>query len=85
MKQRERILDRGAVPRISTIRTLRMEIIWHILLTVCSGTTCLEQDVQQFETKAQCKTMLVEYTEMPADGHWDTVKYICKPLDSVSL
>jgi len=62
-----------------------MEIIWHILLTVCSGTTCLEQDVQQFETKAQCKTMLIEYTEMPADGHWDTVKYTCKPLDSVSL
>ena len=29
--------------------------------------------------------MLVEYTEVPADGHWDTVKYICKPVGSVSL
>ena len=62
-----------------------MEVIWHILLTVCSGSTCLEQDVQQFDTKLKCESMLVEYTEVPADGHWDTVKYICKPLGSVSL
>ena len=62
-----------------------MEIIWHILLTVCSGSTCLEQDVQWFETKAQCETMLVEYVEVPVDGSWDTVEYICKPVGSMSL
>jgi len=62
-----------------------MEIIWHILLIVCAGSTCLEQDVQQFETKVKCETELVEYVDSPADGHWDTVTYVCKPLGSVSL
>ena len=33
-----------------------MEIIWQILLTVCSGSACLEQDVQRFDTKAKCET-----------------------------
>jgi hypothetical protein len=62
-----------------------MEFVWHILLTVCSGSTCLEQDVQWFDTKAKCETELVEYVDMPADGHWDTVTYIGKPVDSVDL
>ena len=62
-----------------------MEFVWHILLTVCSVSLCLEQDVQRFDTKAKCETQLVEYTDMPADGHWDTVVYTCKPVDSVDL
>ena len=62
-----------------------MEFVWHILLTVCSGSTCLEQDVQWFDTKAKCEIELVEYVDMPTDGHWDTVDYICKPVDSVDL
>ncbi len=62
-----------------------MEIVWHILLTVCSGSTCLEQDVQRFETKSKCESMLVKYTEVPADGSWDKVEYVCKPVGSVSL
>jgi len=59
-----------------------MELIWHILLTVCLGSTCIEQDVQWFETKSQCDQMLVEYSEIPADGDWDIVEYICKPVGS---
>ena len=59
-----------------------MELIWHILLTVCLGSTCIEQDVQQFDTKADCDKMLVLYSEIPADGDWDTVEYICKPINS---
>ena len=55
------------------------EIIWHILLTVCVGSTCLEQDVQWFENRAQCEIMLVRYAEIPADGDWDSVEYVCKP------
>ena len=58
------------------------EIIWHILLTVCVGSTCLEQDVQWFENRAQCEIMLVHYAEIPADGDWDSVEYICKPVGS---
>jgi len=59
-----------------------VEFIWQILLTVCLSGTCLQQDVQWFETKAKCETMLVEYVEVPADGSWDTVEYVCKPLGS---
>lgn len=62
-----------------------MEIIWHILLTVCSGSTCLEQDVQRFETKTTCETVLEEYVKVPTDGSWDTIEYVCKPVGSVSL
>ena len=59
-----------------------MQTIWHILLTVCSGSTCLEQDVQWFAKEQQCKAMLVEYVEIPVDGDWDTVEYVCKPVGS---
>ena len=61
-----------------------MEIIWHILLTVCIGSTCIEQDVQWFESKADCNEMLNVYLEMPSDGDWDTVEYICKPVNSLN-
>ena len=59
-----------------------MEIVWHILLTVCLGSTCIEQDVQWFDTKSDCDKMLKLYSEIPADGDWDTVEYICKPVGS---
>ena len=42
----------------------------------------MEQDVQWFEKEQQCKTMLVEYVEIPVDGDWDTVEYVCKPVGS---
>ena len=62
-----------------------MEVIWHILLTVCLGSTCLEQDVQWFKTQEECRYMLKQYSAVPADGDWDTVEDICKPVGSVSL
>ena len=62
-----------------------MDIIWHILLTVCMSSTCLEQDVQWFKTKVECNEMLRQYVEVPPDGDWDTVEFQCKPVGSVSL
>ena len=62
-----------------------MEIIWHILLTVCLGQSCLQQDVQWFENKLKCEEMLNVYQMLPKDGDWDTVEYQCKPVSSVSL
>ena len=61
-----------------------MNVIWHILLTVCSGSTCLEQDVQWFDSEKECQTMLVEYVAIPTDGDWDTVTYVCKPKGSIA-
>jgi hypothetical protein len=60
-----------------------MEIIWHILLTVCIGSTCVEQDIQWFDNEPECKEMLIEYVKIPTDGDWDSVEYVCKPLGSV--
>lgn len=62
-----------------------MELIWHILLTVCLGSTCIEQDVEWFETKIECEKVLNVYSEMPADGDWDSVEYQCKPVGSTSI
>ncbi len=59
-----------------------MEIIWHILLTVCLGSDCISQDIQWFDEEQQCKEMLVTYSSIPPDGDWDTVEYICKPVGS---
>jgi hypothetical protein len=61
-----------------------MEIVWHILLTVCLGSTCLEQDIQWFDSQEECESMLPAYTGLPIDGDWDTVKYECKPIGSLS-
>ncbi len=61
-----------------------MEIVWHILLTACLGSTCVEQDVQWFDTEQECNKMLDVYMSIPTDGDWDTVEYQCKPLGSVS-
>jgi len=61
-----------------------MEVVWHILLTVCLGSTCLEQDIQRFDSRIECDKMLQVYIEIPADGDWDSVVYECKPVGSTS-
>jgi len=59
-----------------------MQVIWHIMLTVCLGSNCVSQDIQWFDTEEECLVMLATYTAIPADGDWDTVEYICKPKGS---
>lgn len=59
-----------------------MEVIWHILLTVCIGSSCMEQDIQWFDTEQQCFEMLSVYKSIPIDGDWDSVEYQCKPVGS---
>ena len=61
-----------------------MQTIWHRLLTVCLGSTCVEQDVQWFDEEEKCREMLPVYVSIPADGDWDTVEYVCKPVGSRS-
>jgi len=59
-----------------------MEVIWHVFLTVCLGSTCINQDVQWFDTKEDCDKMLIQYVNILPDGDWDTVEYVCKPVGS---
>ena len=62
-----------------------MQIIWHILLTVCLENTCAEQDIQWFDTEKACMQSLEAYTQIPQDGNWDSVTYECKPLNSTGV
>ena len=64
-----------------------MNNIWHLLLTACLDTQmmqCATQDVQHFDTQNQCEKALVEYTEIPPDGPFQTVEWQCKPIGSSS-
>ena len=54
-----------------------MEIMWHILLTVCLQSDCITQDVQWFDSKQDCYDMLPIYQLIPPDGRWDAVEYKC--------
>ena len=42
-------------------------------------------DCNEFVTKQECDDMIKFYAELPADGSWDTVEYICKPVGSTSI
>jgi len=64
-------------------KEIKLQILWHLLLTVCSGSSCLEQDIQWFENKQSCEIIRTLYIEIPTDGDWDTVNYVCKPINSV--
>ena len=61
-----------------------MDLIWHILLTACLGNSCVEQDVQWFESRDECEAMISEYLAIPPDQNWTSVTYQCKPLNSLS-
>jgi len=54
-----------------------MEVIWTLLLTVCSTSHCATQAVQRFEEKSQCVEMRLLHEELPQDGGWKTVDYKC--------
>ena len=55
------------------------DVIWHILLTVCLNGDCATQDVQWFDTKESCHEWLIKYKQIPRDGEWDSIEWICKP------
>ena len=63
-----------------------MEIIWTLLLTAClSDTNCKYQDIQWFESEKECNAMKLLHEEIPTDGDWKTVNYVCKPVGSEAL
>ena len=54
-----------------------MEVIWTLLLTVCSDVSCLTQDVQWFDTQAACTEMKIVHEEYPPDGYWKSIDFVC--------
>ena len=57
------------------------EIIWTLLLTVCSDASCATQTIQWFEEKPQCVQMKTIHEALPEDGHWKSVEYKCELLN----
>lgn len=54
-----------------------MEVIWTLLLTVCSDVNCLTQDVQWFDTYDACIEMKIVHEDYPPDGHWKSIDFVC--------
>ena len=53
-------------------------MIWSLILTACTTTVCLEQNIQWFEDKQECIEFKLLHEELPEDGNWNTIKYNCK-------
>ena len=45
-----------------------MEVIWVLLLTVCSNTGCISQEVLEEKTEQDCHYQRVSHDTMPSDG-----------------
>ena len=54
-----------------------MEVVWSLMLTVCSLDTCATQTIQWFEEKPKCVEMRTLHEELPIDGDWKSVTYKC--------
>ena len=62
-----------------------MEILWAVYLEVCLISSCISQEVQRFDppqAEIKCAEMLQAYVSVPADGPWDSIEWVCKPLHS---
>jgi len=61
------------------------QLLWAVYLEVCLGSSCTAQEVQRFDppqAEVKCAEMLEAYVKVPADGRWDSVECVCKPLHS---
>ena len=54
-----------------------MEVIWSLMLTVCSQDTWATQTIPWFEEKPKGGEMRTLHEELPIDGDWKSVTYKC--------
>ena len=57
------------------------EIIWTLLLTVCSDASCATQTIQWFDEQPKCIEMKVLHEDFPQDGNWKSVEYSCSMVN----
>lgn len=60
------------------------EVIWHLLLTVCLQDVCRSQEIQWFANEPECNVSKAIYEEIPQDGPWTLIEYVCKPRNSIA-
>ena len=59
-----------------------MEIVWVLLLTVCSHTGCISQEVLQEKNEQDCHYQRLVHDTLPSDGDWVSITWECKPKNS---
>jgi len=62
-----------------------MEIVWVLLLSVCSTNQCITQTVLETTAKDKCIYHKVMHEQVPPDGSWGSIEYTCQPKDSVQI
>ena len=55
-----------------------MEIIFSLIVSVCTEDLCLTQPLQDFRKLDDCYIAKQLHDEIPKDGDWINVEYICK-------
>lgn len=62
-----------------------MNIIWALILTVCSTDMCSTQNIQWFNEPEQCQRMKQAHEDLPVDGSWQSVRYSCVIINGVEV
>ena len=53
------------------------------MLQVCSSFGCQDQMVAEFNTQDNCHIAQWQHEQIPTDGDWKSVEYICIPKGSI--
>lgn len=62
-----------------------MLIEWILILTVCDLQGCVSQKVDNYENEEVCLIDKADYEQIPRDGGWKSINYICKPANSEKI
>ena len=54
-----------------------MDIVWVLILSVCSTNQCVTQTISSYQNEEQCMVIKNEHETIPKDGHWKSINYIC--------
>lgn len=57
-------------------------IVWVLLLSVCNTEQCITQTVLETSAKDRCMYHKIMHEQLPKDGDWKSITYICKPKNS---
>jgi len=57
-------------------------IVWVLLLSVCNTEQCITQTVLETSAKDRCMYHKIMHEQLPIDGNWKSITYICKPKNS---
>ena len=60
-------------------------LVFALYITVCNSDSCYTQNLQSFDTLGDCHVAEKAHRDIPEDGSWKSVDYICKLENGVML